>query len=265
MKKVALVLAVVCMVLSLGTVPVCADVIYEPDDQFYYEHMSSCSNENRVYIANGPGGEVTLYENPESSEVQGKSDNGTELYVSVLYKDKDGNEWAQVEQFDTNIGGWIPLAYLYSKYSDAEFRKDYPVRTESGMLPGEYLGENIFLWDYPGGEVMGDMIMEEDFPEYYQAFTDEEGRVWGYYSYYYGWKNFWVCIDAPAASEEELYPDGKPVRDQRNITAPDVKGAKVIVPKDTVPAGQLAAVSTAVVAVMALSAVLLKRMKKEKK
>ena len=46
-------------------------------------------------------------------------------------------------------------------------------------------------------------------------FTDDEGRDWGYVSYFYGFRDFWVCLNDPSnpnipafnpAPEPSLYP-----------------------------------------------------------
>lgn len=272
-----------------------ADVLYEPMDDFYMRHSAECSYECRTYVADAPGGEVIVYESPENAREVGRFANGTELFVTYLYTDRDGVVWAQTEQFSTRFDGWFPLEYAYAKYDGVLFLKDFgaSVKDESGEVAAEYAGKKICAWDYPGGNVTGQIEMyESERPiGYYRTFTDEDGRKWGYCGYYYGWKDFWICVDAPTAEESELYPQGKPVRDTR-FGEPGVSGepegasavdgpsgtespgeaaepsgaatdpGKRIVPKNRVPVGQIVGVLGAVAVVMVGSVVVLRKMKK---
>lgn len=57
------------------------------------------------------------------------------------------------------------------------------------------------------------MIQTGDFlPSYESVYLDEKNRCWGNVGYYYGMRNVWICIDAPDADFDTLYPSGAPTR-----------------------------------------------------
>ena len=49
-----------------------ADVLWEPDNNFYWKHSDECTYVGRSYYANGPEGFVTLYDAPGGSIVEGQ-------------------------------------------------------------------------------------------------------------------------------------------------------------------------------------------------
>ena len=66
----------------------------------------------------------------------------------------------------------------------------------------------------------------------YKTYVDEAGRKWGYCGYYYGSRNFWVCLDAADQSYEELW--GEAPSDEVKLEVeemPSMEDAEPIVPK----------------------------------
>ena len=87
MKKSAWIWAVVvCWILCV--MPVKADVIWEPMDDFYEEHREECRYVNRNFTANGPDGEVIVYKSPENPTVVDTWENGFSAYISFVYTDE---------------------------------------------------------------------------------------------------------------------------------------------------------------------------------
>ncbi len=247
-----------------------ADVIYEPEDSFYQSHSSECPTENRYYIANSPQDKLYLLKSPENNTNVNSLENGTKFFVYNTYTDKDGRIWGYTEPTAeisaSGKSGWANLDFAYVAYDSIEFLKDYETVQESGTAAIDEDHPNLCIWDYPGGEITANIDTYGEAPGYSRTFTDEEGRKWGYASYYVGWRNFWFLIDEPGAAEEEVYPNGKPVRDTRQVTD-WTDPQNVPEPVHSTPAWVSVAVIVipvaAVVAVCALALWLLKKNKKK--
>lgn len=197
-----------CICCLLHAFPAKADVIWEPEDSFYQKHASECTYVNRVFTANGPDGVVLVYHSPELPIVVEKWENGSRECISFTYKDSDGIVWGYCR-------GWMPMEYMEVVYDSISFAEEYAdqITKENGELDSKYLGKEIYYWGYPGAENGYALTVGSEYtPGYSGVFTDEEGNIWGNVGYYFGRKNFWVCIDKPEADYEQLYPNGGPQR-----------------------------------------------------
>lgn len=215
------------------TAPACADVMWEPDNNSFYDrHRDQCEYENRSYYANGEEGFVTLWDAPGGSVVRSQYENGEPLRVYFLYED-----WGLVARWEENggneISGWVPMADLYLIYDHISFEEEYGDRFRD--YDGEFAdydggaGEEFWFWEYPNAgypresvPVNQDMLDAlrgtADTPSYIsRVYTDENGNDWGYVAYMYGIRNFWILLDNPAGSEtmtssiprtEELFASG---------------------------------------------------------
>ena len=214
-KSVWIWAAVICWILS--AMPVKADVIWEPDDNFYYEHREDCRYVNRNFTANGPDGEVIVYKSPENPKVVDTWENGFKAYISHVYTDEEGNEWGIYENYETDVKGWVPMTYMKVVYDGISFSEEYGdsfVETYE-PFPEELAGQTVYCFSYPGAKNAYEMRMPdvaEEMPMYARTFTDEQGMVWGYIGYFRGVRDCWVCITNATATYEELYPEGGPVR-----------------------------------------------------
>lgn len=191
--------------------PVRADVIWEPEDSFYRDHEEGCTYVNRRFTADGPDGRVIVYRSPESPKEVCSLENGTETWISYTYQDRDGILWGVYEDGDDT--GWLPMDYMRVVYDYISFEAEYGEEfvEQSGVLGQECQGKEICFWQYPGSDEYSAVTIDwQNMPEYRQVYVDEKGHSWGFVGYYYARKNFWVCVDAPAAGYEELYPDGGP-------------------------------------------------------
>lgn len=272
-KRVLLTIAGILLVSSLCAVDTRADVLYEPNDDFFEKHRDECSYEDRDYFTDGPDGEVILYESPESGRETGRIPNGALLHLYWLYMDRTGVVWALVDRKqDPKSGelmsGWFPYEYASVKYDFTEFIREHrdELVKESGKVPAEYAGKEIRTWEYPGGEMKGVIFADrsDNLPGYNITYTDEEGRKWFPCTYYYGHRNFWCCLDALTA-DDGSGPDQEEsaVSDTSKAGEPDEKEQDGrITPGPAVPAARIAGVLAAVVVVMGVSIVLLIRMKK---
>ena len=213
-----------CLLLALfaGFPAAYADILWTPDNAFYETHADDCVSHSRSYLANSPEGAVTLYDAPGGTAV-GQVKNGGTLWVSFLYQD-----WGCATD---NSGqeptiGWCPLAELAVIYDSYSFSADYgrQFRTYHGEFC-DYSGplDGVVLWEYPGApepkevwKISDDQFREEvQSPDFFSnVFTDEDGRRWGHAGYLFGYRNFWICLDAPLETdlpvrkipEVSLYP-----------------------------------------------------------
>ena len=102
-------------------------------------------------------------------------------------------------------------------------------------------------------------------PDYYKVFTDEAGHKWGNVSYYYGIRNAWICLDAPAADAEELYPDGLPIRGVSEDEIPQENSSDELIEPKTQEDHTILIITLIVAAVAAVTAVFLILIKKSAK
>lgn len=213
MKKKISFLAI-CIGLMMNVLPVQADLIWEPEgDSFYTEHAQECEYINRTYVVNGPNGQVTVYENPSSQEIVDVWEKGKVVHISFAYEDEAGVLWGIYDNGNTEKSGWVPLDHMARKYDSNAFLEEYKDRLTKETVCVKGNEENkIYFWKYPGAKKYQEVSMDEEGMELDQIFVDEEGHKWAYIGYYRGMKQYWVCVDAPAADVYELYPNGAPQR-----------------------------------------------------
>jgi len=222
MKKwMGMLVAFLCFMLC--GISVKADLIWEPEDSFYSSHWEACEHVDRVFIANGPGGEVILYESPESAKEISRLENGTEVYISFSYTDSNGVVWGVYDNGDVRESGWMPMEYMVVIYDEVSFAEEFAdaIKEEQGQLEQGYA--QVYFYDFPGSEGAHLITLHDDgadVPEYRRIFVDEKGRRWGNVSYYYGTKNHWICLDAPTADFYELWPEGAPQRAEETPEPP---------------------------------------------
>jgi len=197
------------MLVSLLSGFAIADVIWEPEDNFYRAHMEDCTYVNRDYYANGESGYLELFTQPGGKSL-GFSENGKLFHVQFSYT--LGNEvWGVVEygsegnrlvpRSDGDYeSAWINLKDTKLKYDAVSFEEDH--QAELTSYTGDYSElkdiQNIVIWTFPNsGEISGsfDQIDENFIID--SQYKDINGTLWGHVSYYYASKNFWICISKP--------------------------------------------------------------------
>ena len=107
MKQLLCGLLAVCLLSATAL----ADVIWEPDDDFYQQHSEDCEYLGRSYYVNGPEGGAALYQNPGGGYVR-VVENGVPLYISFTYTDLGGTLWGVAEYGDAGDTGWVDMADL---------------------------------------------------------------------------------------------------------------------------------------------------------
>lgn len=198
-----------CLCYMFCVLPVRADVIWEPLDSFYEKHSSECEYVSRTFTANGPDGEVIVYESPVSGREVARWENGFKVYISFTYEDENGIVWGIYEEQGSKTG-WMPMEYMDVVYDAISFAEEYEadIMAETGALDEQYLGESVRFWSYPGATEGYEATVENYVPEYHGTYVDSQGHRWGNVGYYFARKNFWICLDQPGADFDTLYPDG---------------------------------------------------------
>lgn len=258
MKKLFCVFISVLLALSC-VVSAGADVIFEPRDSFYETHRDKCEYHDRSYTANGPNGELKVYESPESDRVCAVVPNGEELYICFVYQDGDGILWGITENWETELTGWVPMDYLELIYDEVSFLQEHEneLVEEAGELAGEFGGKTVRFWEYPGSTRYYEVWVEGDYlPQYQTVYVDPCGNRWGRVGYYMAMRG-WISLDAPGADYDTLYPDvPEQTLETEAETVPSQPEAE-IVPKPAGDMGLVLILAGSVLAVVAVTAVLL--------
>lgn len=211
MKKIFYVFtALICYMLL--SIPVMADVIWEPSDPFYEAHADECEYMGRSFTANGPDGKVILYKSPELPEVVAVWENGHKAYIHFTYRDQSGILWGIYDDHQDTVG-WMPMDYMEVIYDSISFCEEHSaqITEQFGVLSEDYQGQDIFLWRYPGSTEYDSLKYDNNPPTYDNVYVDENENRWGFVGYWYGHKKVWICLNAPNADLDQLYPNGAPV------------------------------------------------------
>lgn len=261
-KLICLCLAALLMLANLPTVR--ADVIFEPmDDEFYEEHRDECVYHDRSYTANGPNGDVTVYESPISDRVIKTVENGEILWISYVYTDPNGIQWGCTGSWSDD-SGWVPVEYLSLIYDNISFEEDYghTFQQEEGELDEKWQGKDIYFWEYPGNPNPYSMQLQEDYmPGYDRVYVDENGSRWGRLTYYFGIRDCWINLDTPDADFATLFPNGveEPTQPVHSEPTEPKKHVDEIKPKPFFDTTLVVICVAAVVVVSGLLLILMKR------
>ena len=250
MKKLCSLL--LCVLLAAGLAgPALADVIWEPDDDFYTAHYDECTLVQADFEAQT---DTAIQKSPEDAAVLETVPAGETVYVSFLW-----HGWGYAE----TTGGWVDLSGFRKLYDESDFlaAHQHELTDEEGTV-SRAENDPIVLWTFPGSGVIADVIRRDDFdwaeddPAYYTLWTDEDGARWGRVGYYYSARG-WICLDKPGADD---LPGTAPV-----YAAEDSAGEAPAWDSEPEPdqiAGLVIAIVAAVVLVTAiLLAVLLRKRK----
>jgi len=205
---------IVCIILmSLSQVSF-ADVIYEPNDDFYTKHRNECDYISRSYIVNGQKGSANLYLSPVSDKVVTKLINKILVYISFTYPDKNGVLWGSIELFDEihtdklKYHGWIKMKDVQPEYDNQAFCEEHEkeFKKYNGELDNYVIKNPIVLWRYPGSEIRRGKLNEFDsLHTIVYTYKDSNNRLWGYYAFkdadnrknQWGYSALWICISDP--------------------------------------------------------------------
>lgn len=241
-QRVVVLLAICLCVLTLfiKQSPAKADVIWEPNDEFYMDNYDSCTYEGRSYLTAGKDGKVIVYKTPNGKKKIDEFTNGVKLYVSFVYKDEKVT-WGVVAYINNDDGtvensygndqtGWIKMSDLSLIYDEQSFREEYgdKITKYTGNFNQYEVKQQIYVWSYPYSGVVNGQIDKEqwttneislDITDYY---VDENQVEWGYVGYYYGLEG-WICLsdpenkDLPVVEHENVVNNQNEVIDQNEV------------------------------------------------
>lgn len=185
MKQFLLIASTMVLTLVMATTAQ-ADVIFEPDDNFYESHRSECTYVNANYIAAGAEGETTVYQSPKKAVVVDQIPNGETMYISFGWED-----W-----LCSNLG-WIHSDDVSREYDSECFLAEH---TTTLYEDDGYSAPTVQMYTYPNSGDCYEMAENADYATIGetigQTYIDEAGLQWGYIGYY--WKcSGWVCMDDP--------------------------------------------------------------------
>lgn len=192
-------LLILMILISQSCLIALADVVWEPDTDFYRKHKDECIYVDGLKtIANGPGGSVTVWESPVSDKVVVVIENGNKVTIDYTYIDKLGHEWGLVYRGD--YSGWVPMEYLASDPKAKSFSELYGDEVQDGSQDIEVPEgvENIYLYTFPGsGELKsGGPVNAGERINTVLSFIDKDERQWGYVVYFRAMDG-WLCLSDP--------------------------------------------------------------------
>jgi hypothetical protein len=196
MKRFSVLLLLLLFLLLMAPLTAYADMIYEPENEFYKQNRSYIVFLGRSFIANGEGEAVSVKKEPGAKNDIHTLKNGEVTYIqySCLY---DGDFWG----FTFDYSGWIKLDQMLVLYDYISFEEDH--LEEFYSYDGDYTAIKdtmaAIAWPWPGCETPIWTFEGLDTEHFWASFAyrDEEGREWGFISYLYGSRNIWVCLSDP--------------------------------------------------------------------
>jgi len=195
MKKIFIALIAVCLLLA-PTFYAYADVLIEPENEFYSLHRSQIVYLGRNFTPSGAEGSVPIKSEPGARGELARLQNGEKVYLqySCLY---EGEFWG----FSTEHSGWLPIGQMLVLYDYVAFLEEYAEEFDLYLGNYEEIKEAgaVIAWPWPGADAPLWTITDidaENFRVIY-AYTDSEGREWGFVRYSYSSSNYWVCLSDP--------------------------------------------------------------------
>ena len=185
----------VCFLLASPLVAY-ADLIAEPENDFYERNASQIIYLGRSFAASGEDGSVAVKQRPGSGGNTAKLQNGEVVYIqySCLY---NGDYWG----FTFKPSGWVKLDQMLVLYDYVAFEEEH--LDEFYSYGGDYAGiketRAALAWQWPGSEAPLWTITDLDTENFRvsHAWTDEQGREWGFVAYLYGSRDIWFCLSEP--------------------------------------------------------------------
>ncbi len=197
--KRILILIGICLLL-FPSLTLNADVIIEPENEFYEEYKSEIIYLGRSFIANGKDGFAAVREAPGAKSETGRLQNGEKTYFqySCLY---DGDYWG----YSLVLQGWIQtdqllVLYDYVAFEEEHFNELYLYKGDYGKIKET---RSAIAWPWPGADAplwtIEDIDTEHFNVDY--AYTDSQGREWGFVTNFTSSRNIWVCLSEPLNSD----------------------------------------------------------------
>ena len=238
MKKCAFALITMCIFMS-STIVAYADVINEPNNEFYKQHRNEIIYLGRNFTAKGADGFASVLIEPGSGRETGRLLNGEEVYLqySCLYK---GNYWG----FAVQHSGWIKIDDLLVLYDYIAFDEEHLY--DFYVYDGDYAAiretRSAVAWPWPGADAPLWTLEDLDAERLWirRAYMDEYGREWGFVAYSYGSWNIWICLSEPLRRDLPAF----------NPATPPMPWVSETVHTEIVTSGYLTEASTLVIVIV---------------
>lgn len=201
MRKLLITVLSVCLLISCG-ISVCADVIWEPyNDAFFEKHRSEMQYEGRNYKMTK---DTYFFSRPDGRQLDEMCKADETVSVQYLYQAEDGQLWGVCSRAKGE-SVWLNLNGSIRPYDRTDFTADYASEfKEMQTQPDASFYENeVLLYDYPGAKNSLSALYVPDnadyLPEYTHTYTDPAGNVWAEL-HYYMIQNGWVMLSGDPAT-----------------------------------------------------------------
>ena len=243
MKKCRSTVLIILVIFLMLPITARADVLFVPNNSFYERHSSECTYLNRYFYTNSKDGFVIIKKEPGSKTETAAIENGETVNIIFTYN-HNGELWGVTEIYtpgknsSERPNGWIPMNQLLLKYDYISFEEDHRDEIYDYTGDDEALtnAPELVLWSWPGSGSVSHTMQGPlsssgyggplDFP---YAYMDEEGREWGYLSYWYGIRNLWVCISDPSNADIPAF-NPAPAPELWQSSAPPDTGGRLSAP-----------------------------------
>ena len=205
-RSILFMLLVACFLL-ISTCFAYADLIIEPANDFFSRNRRECVFLGRSFCVNGAVGSVSVKEAPGSKKEIAVIENREIIFLeySCLYKgeywglasivnpDKTSAQWRLYGWVNTNQ---LFVFYDYVAFEEGHFKELYSYKGDYAEI--KKTGAAI-AWPWPGAGAPLWTIEDLDTSSFRvsYAYTDEQGREWGFVTYLYGSPNIWFCLSDP--------------------------------------------------------------------
>ena len=207
------VLLLLVVSLTMPTIIAHADVLVEPNNDFYYRNRNRMEYMGRNFYANGENGYITLVIEPNAAREVASFKNSEMIHIMFTYDD-NGVVWGVTQlyvegvNFEDRPTGWVQMNQLYVVYDSGAFMDAHSAaisEREFNLAKLDFDGDMV-MWTWPGSGVFNGKFNtqglfgddETNMNHGITVYTDADGREWGYLGYFYGWRNVWVCLDDPS-------------------------------------------------------------------
>jgi hypothetical protein len=194
-------------VISAPFLSVYADIIIEPDNDFFSRNKAECRYLGRNFVVDGPDGSALVKPEPGKGKETASVKNGETIYLeySCLYK---GEFWGYAPSYPgrppgaREAGGWLKidgqLLALYDYIAFEEENADNLIDSRGDLSEIKASGAAI-AWPWPGAGFSSWTIdnLDEDSLFVLHVYEDAQGREWGFAPYLYGSRNVWFCLSDP--------------------------------------------------------------------
>lgn len=206
-------LAVMCLYCSSGAA--FADVVWEPENNFYKFHKGSTKEDGGEYTVNSEKGYAAFADKPGGSAAEFYLTNGTEITIICTYE-KGGRTYGMCEsisELNRDVAGWVNMKDMVKLYRSREFKKEHASEInfrEANQLKKSIVGD-VCLYSYPlSGEILSRVKSDgkEEFG-FIAIYEDKDGRTWGEKEYRGDESDGWVCLSDPLNDSlpDTLRPD----------------------------------------------------------